>query len=210
MPESTRKRILDAALKALLAASDTAWWLKAPATFVAELAPKFDNLPDEQRLALSRAEPRELREAILQLENAAELREAVASGLVRIESLIKALRDDVSNQIIVAATLRAFAENFAGALETIQSTIHRIDKTTTHIETVTSDTAADVKQIKATIIARRDEWAETLEGEKRRDDSFPVFGVPFHRNQYFTGRNEVLSNLRQTLTEGGKRRKIRP
>ena len=65
MPDSTRKKLLDAArkklldaaLKALLATADTTAWVKVPATFVSELAARFNDLPDDQRAALTKATP---------------------------------------------------------------------------------------------------------------------------------------------------------
>jgi len=40
------------------------WWVKGPAAFVAELAPKFGDLPDDQRTTLSEATEQEIRDAL--------------------------------------------------------------------------------------------------------------------------------------------------
>jgi len=86
--ESTRKKVLDAALKALLSAKETQWWLNLPATFIAELSPKLGDLTDEERTVLVDATPGEIHEALTQIGLATEYAAYTATGIDRIERCI--------------------------------------------------------------------------------------------------------------------------
>ena len=120
MAESNRKKILDAAVKAILSASDTAWWLKGPATFIAELSPKFHDLPEEQKEALTSVSLEEFVEVIeQQLYQSIETHESVE----RIEALVHSLRDDVTRA--QDAVVSNFETRLAAALETVVASSRR-------------------------------------------------------------------------------------
>ena len=92
---SKRKRIIDAGLKTLLATVDTTWWLKAPATFVSELASRFGDLAEDHQDALTDATPEQLQEALLRLNLAAQHAATAAAGIARIEDQVSALQEAI-------------------------------------------------------------------------------------------------------------------
>ena len=83
-PKTTKA--LEAALKAVLGASNTAWSIKGAATFVAELSPIFDRLPDDQRAALAQATGQAIRDALNILDIASQ---NAALSAVGVETLLK-------------------------------------------------------------------------------------------------------------------------
>jgi len=95
MADSTRKKLLDAALETILATADAAWWLKGPATFISEFSARFGDLPDEQQAALADATPETIREALMQLDLATKHAAYAAAGVDRIEDRIRELHDAV-------------------------------------------------------------------------------------------------------------------
>lgn len=101
MGDSKRKKVLDAALKALLASSDTAWWLKGPSTFISELSARSGDLPtdlpDEQRNALKEAPLEAIRDALLQIDLGTKHSAYAAAGVNRIEQRIKELREAIES-----------------------------------------------------------------------------------------------------------------
>ena len=94
---SPRKKVLDAALKALLVTLDLPKWLKAPATFVAELSSRFGDLPEKQQAAVRDASDRDFADALLQLDLATVNAAHAAAGTVRLEEQVAALRAAVES-----------------------------------------------------------------------------------------------------------------
>lgn len=89
----TRKKILDAALKTLLAIVETSVWIKAPATFISEISQKVSDLPEEQRSALKDANAQEIRHALNELSFIKKLGKTTFDGMLRIEENIKYLQE---------------------------------------------------------------------------------------------------------------------
>lgn len=92
---SKRKRIIDAGLRTLLATVDTTWWLKTPATLASELASRFGDLPEDHQGALTDATPKQLQEALLQLDLATKHAATAAAGIARIEDQVSVLQEAI-------------------------------------------------------------------------------------------------------------------
>lgn len=90
--DSARKKFLDAGLKTLLATLELPKWLKAPATFVAELSSRFRDLPAEQKSSLELASIPELTDALFQLDLATRHAACSAAGVARVEDQVAVLK----------------------------------------------------------------------------------------------------------------------
>ena len=131
-----RKKLLKAALEAILAASDTAWWLKGPATFIAQLSGRLDGLPEEQQAALAGASHEDLHEALIQIQLTAEHSAYTAAGVDRIESgleqLVRYLRErriDVEQHrggAYTDAHIQRLIKRLAGQIVTIDGERHSL------------------------------------------------------------------------------------
>ena len=64
MGESPTKKVLDSALKALLAGLELSPWVKIPATFVTELSSRFRGLSEPEKQALATAAQEDVRDAL--------------------------------------------------------------------------------------------------------------------------------------------------
>jgi len=87
MADSTRKKLLDATLKALIAAVEPKM-LKVPATFIAELLARFGDLPDKQSAALIESRETELRESLARLIPTSTNAALAAAGVDRLYRLL--------------------------------------------------------------------------------------------------------------------------
>lgn len=85
MSDSTRRKILDSALAALLKGFELSPWVGLPATFVAELSKRFRDLPQEQKEVLSVTTEDELRSQLPTNDpnQAAELADKLEKGIQR-------------------------------------------------------------------------------------------------------------------------------
>ena len=90
--DSFGKKLLDATLRTLLTSINASVWLKAPATFVAELSARFRNLPEQEQAAIRDAPDNEIADALLQLDLATKHAAAAVAGVIRIEDQVSALR----------------------------------------------------------------------------------------------------------------------
>lgn len=90
--DSFRKKLLDATLKTLLASLDIPAWLKAPATFVAELSARFRDLPARELATIGDATDEQIADALFQLDLATKHAATASAGVSRIEDQIAALR----------------------------------------------------------------------------------------------------------------------
>lgn len=97
MPDSKRKKILDAALKSLLAITDTQWYLKGPATFISELAPKFGDLPEKEKAVLADVGTEELRQALTRIGSASSHSAEAAAGVSRLEEKLNELVETIKD-----------------------------------------------------------------------------------------------------------------
>lgn len=173
MSESNRHTILRAALKAILAASDSQWWIKGPATFAAELKSKNIELPESHGKAIKGATEEELNEVV---QEQIEQFQQSQAGLERIEAILAMLRADLNQSN--AELLDQFRHMLTSTLKTIA---------------VVQDQSFD----------------RNVRGETYKQ---PVFNVPFGRHACFKGRDELIRNLRSSLTSGernGTRQAIR-
>lgn len=99
MSAPKRKPILEAALKALLAAVETPVVVKGTATFVAELSSRINGLSDDQRAVLDQASNDELRAALLQLDMATKNAAFAAAGTKRIEDLLDPILKAINSSL---------------------------------------------------------------------------------------------------------------
>lgn len=95
--DTPRKKVLDAALKSALSTLDLPAWIKAPATFVAELSARFRNLPARQRNSVKGASDEDIRDALLQLDLATKHAAFAAAGVCRVEDQVAALRTAIED-----------------------------------------------------------------------------------------------------------------
>jgi tetratricopeptide (TPR) repeat protein len=89
MAKQKRKRVLNAALKALLAGVQTSAAIKIPATFISELA----SLPDDKQKVLAELTPEQFNQLLTQSELATINAAASAADAKQIKSLLKELLD---------------------------------------------------------------------------------------------------------------------
>ena len=90
--DSFGKKLLDATLRTLLASISVPVWLKAPASFVAELSARFRDLPEQEQATIRDAPDNEIADALFQLDLATKHAAAAVAGAVRIEDQVSALR----------------------------------------------------------------------------------------------------------------------
>jgi len=92
METPKRKRVLNAALKALLASAQTSAAIKIPATFISELA----SLSDDKQKVLAELTPEQFNELLTQSYLAALNAASAASDAKQIKALLKELLDKVN------------------------------------------------------------------------------------------------------------------
>ena len=109
MPDSRSKRLLDSALNALLATIDAAWWVKGPSAFIAELAARFGDLPEDQQDALAESTPEVLRDALLQLDLTSKHSAYSAAGVDRLEHRFQMIHDAL--QAVLRGTEPTFSQD---------------------------------------------------------------------------------------------------
>ena len=75
------KKILDSALLALLKGLELSPWVKVPATFIAELSKRFQELPEEQQKGIVEASAEQIKEALdeneFEVENSEQLAKVI-------------------------------------------------------------------------------------------------------------------------------------
>ncbi len=98
MARFTRKDVLVAALEALIAGFETNAFVKAGATFVAKLGGRIKDLPDDEWAALATAKPREIQDALTQLNIISGNAALAATGVKRVEDLCTPLAEAIENQ----------------------------------------------------------------------------------------------------------------
>lgn len=92
MPDSTRKKLCDAALNTLLAIIDPTGLVKGSAIFVKELSGRFKDLPDDQIATLASPTNEEMSDVLGQLRLATDNSASAAAGVARVEEEVRALR----------------------------------------------------------------------------------------------------------------------
>ena len=104
MSDSTRKKLLDAALKTLIGIGDTQWYVKGPATFISEVSSRFGDIPEADKKILGEVTEEEIRQALSQLEFATSHSAETAAGVYRIEKDLKELSTAIKNFASIAQT----------------------------------------------------------------------------------------------------------
>ena len=103
MPDSTRKKVLDSVLKALLASIETNALIKGGGTLVSELSQRFSDLPDEEKSVLESVTAEEWNDAFSRIKFTASHSAEAAAGVYRVEE----------NQAEILTTVQAIAESVA-------------------------------------------------------------------------------------------------
>lgn len=99
MPDSTKKKLLDAALETLVKTAPLPMVVKLPATYVSELAKRFKNLPDEQQAAFATATEETIHQALLQIDFSARHSAEALAGVYRIEGSVNQLADQLDEAL---------------------------------------------------------------------------------------------------------------
>lgn len=122
---SKGRKVLEAAVKGLLAAGEAAWWIKGPATFIVELSGRLGALEEKHKEALAAATTGELREVLTQAELAtqnavlaAAAGERIEEVLATIQGVIEVRLGDVARAIETIDARRAEVQERLSRLET--------------------------------------------------------------------------------------------